>query len=111
MNLRKTKYSMPNYKISTCKQYFDCILDKTHLIGPVNNYLKINELICNISTTWLTIEEYCKFISIYEYTCRGTRADKGGGLKILWRRPTRVRIPSPALTFSYLYPFLLGDTC
>jgi hypothetical protein len=25
---------------------------------------------------------------------------KGGGLKILWRRPTWVRIPSPALLFD-----------
>lgn len=29
--------------------------------------------------------------------CRGARAAKGGGLKILWCRPSRVRIPSPAL--------------
>ena len=32
--------------------------------------------------------------------CRGARAAKGGGLKILWHRPSRVRIPSPALYFS-----------
>ena len=34
--------------------------------------------------------------------CRGARAAKGGGLKILWRRPSRVRIPSPALIILYL---------
>ncbi len=32
--------------------------------------------------------------------CRGARAAKGGGLKILWRRPSWVRIPSPALKAS-----------
>ena len=26
--------------------------------------------------------------------CKGARAAKGGGLKILWYRPSRVRIPS-----------------
>ena len=28
--------------------------------------------------------------------CKGARAAKGGGLKILWYRPSRVRIPSLA---------------
>ena len=31
--------------------------------------------------------------------CRGARAAKGGGLKILWYRPSRVRIPSHALLY------------
>ena len=31
--------------------------------------------------------------------CKGARAAKGGGLKILWYRPSRVRIPSLALYF------------
>ncbi len=36
--------------------------------------------------------------------CKGARAAKGGGLKILWHRPSRVRIPSLAL-FIYLSNF------
>ena len=35
--------------------------------------------------------------------CRGARAAKGGGLKILWHRPSRVRIPSPALYFLKVF--------
>ena len=30
--------------------------------------------------------------------CMGARAAKGEGLKILWHRPSRVRIPSHALS-------------
>ena len=33
--------------------------------------------------------------------CRGARAAKGGGLKILWHRPSRVRIPSLALFYNF----------
>lgn len=33
--------------------------------------------------------------------CKGARAAKGGGLKILWYRPSRVRIPSLALFYIY----------
>ena len=35
--------------------------------------------------------------------CMGARAAKGEGLKILWHRPSRVRIPSHALL--YFNPF------
>ena len=40
--------------------------------------------------------------------CKGARAAKGGGLKILWYRPSRVRIPSlalfyPSLALFYIY--------
>ena len=31
--------------------------------------------------------------------CMGARAAKGEGLKILWHRPSRVRIPSHALLY------------
>ena len=31
----------------------------------------------------------------------GARAAKGEGLKILWHRPSRVRIPSHALLYFY----------
>ena len=37
--------------------------------------------------------------------CKGARAAKGGGLKILWYRPSRVRIPSPALFMNFLLDF------
>ncbi len=30
---------------------------------------------------------------------------QGGGLKILWRRPSRVQIPPPALTFQSAFRF------
>ena len=33
--------------------------------------------------------------------CKGARAAKGGGLKILWHRPSRVRIPSLALFYNF----------
>ena len=33
--------------------------------------------------------------------CKGARAAKGGGLKILWYRPSRVRIPSLALFYTF----------
>ena len=33
--------------------------------------------------------------------CKGARAAKGGGLKILWYRPSRVRIPSLALFYNF----------
>ena len=35
--------------------------------------------------------------------CKGARAAKGGGLKILWYRPSRVRIPSLALFYVLSY--------
>ena len=35
--------------------------------------------------------------------CRGARVAKGGGLKILWYRPSRVRIPSLALFFKTVF--------
>ena len=38
----------------------------------------------------------------------GARAAKGGGLKILWYRPSRVRIPSLAL-FCIFCNFLILD--
>lgn len=47
-----------------------------------------------------TIKVYIILQTIMVY-CRGTRAVKGGGLRILWRRPTRVRIPSPALILRF----------
>ena len=40
--------------------------------------------------------------------CKGARAAKGGGLKILWYRPSRVRIPSLALSY-YFNEFLNLD--
>ena len=40
--------------------------------------------------------------------CKGARAAKGGGLKILWHRPSRVRIPSLAL-FMIFQIFLILD--
>ena len=40
--------------------------------------------------------------------CRGARAAKGGGLKILWHRPSRVRIPSLALFYDSAYFFNLS---
>ena len=42
--------------------------------------------------------------------CKGARAAKGGGLKILWYRPSRVRIPSLAL-FYYFNIFLNSRYC
>ena len=39
--------------------------------------------------------------------CKGARAAKGGGLKILWYRPSRVRIPSLALFYYFLSDFAL----
>ena len=33
--------------------------------------------------------------------CKGARAAKGEGLKILWHRPSRVRIPSLALFYDF----------
>ena len=33
--------------------------------------------------------------------CMGARAAKGEGLKILWHRPSRVRIPSHALVIFF----------
>lgn len=38
--------------------------------------------------------------------CKGARAAKGGGLKILWYRPSRVRIPSLALFYNFLLIFI-----
>lgn len=35
--------------------------------------------------------------------CKGARAAKGGGLKILWYRPSRVRIPSLALFYNFSF--------
>ncbi len=35
--------------------------------------------------------------------CKGARAAKGGGLKILWHRPSRVRIPSLALFYVFFF--------
>lgn len=37
----------------------------------------------------------------------GARAAKGEGLKILWHRPSRVRIPSHALFIIFLFDFAL----
>ena len=37
----------------------------------------------------------------------GARAAKGEGLKILWHRPSRVRIPSHALFYNFLFDFAL----
>ena len=34
--------------------------------------------------------------------CMGARAAKGEGLKILWHRPSRVRIPSHALLYFFI---------
>ena len=34
----------------------------------------------------------------------GARAAKGEGLKILWHRPSRVRIPSHALSIFFQFP-------
>ena len=39
--------------------------------------------------------------------CKGARAAKGGGLKILWYRPSRVRIPSLALSYYFNYYLFL----
>ena len=39
--------------------------------------------------------------------CKGARAAKGGGLKILWHRPSRVRIPSLALFYNFFPDFAL----
>ena len=39
--------------------------------------------------------------------CKGARAAKGGGLKILWYRPSRVRIPSLALFILFKIFFIL----
>ena len=38
--------------------------------------------------------------------CKGARAAKGEGLKILWHRPSRVRIPSLALFYKFLIFFI-----
>ncbi len=37
----------------------------------------------------------------------GARAAKGEGLKILWHRPSRVRIPSHALFYNFSHDFAL----
>ena len=37
----------------------------------------------------------------------GARAAKGGGLKILWYRPSRVRIPSHALLLICILDYAL----
>ena len=42
---------------------------------------------------------YTSKTNIIIVVCKGARAAKGGGLKILWYRPSRVRIPSLALFF------------
>lgn len=39
--------------------------------------------------------------------CMGARAAKGEGLKILWHRPSRVRIPSHALLIFFSDNFAL----
>lgn len=39
--------------------------------------------------------------------CMGARAAKGEGLKILWHRPSRVRIPSHALFIFFPFYFAL----
>ena len=40
----------------------------------------------------------------------GARAAKGEGLKILWHRPSRVRIPSHALLIFFMSDFCLSGS-
>ena len=42
--------------------------------------------------------------------CMGARAAKGEGLKILWHRPSRVRIPSHALFIFLTLIFRLSGS-
>ncbi len=49
-----------------------------------------------------------KFNLILLLLCKSARAAKGEGLKILWCRPSRVRIPSLALFYNFFYRFFLA---
>ena len=46
---------------------------------------------------------YIRLTKDYDFECGGSRVVKGASLRRWWRRPTRVRIPSPALFFKGVF--------
>ena len=56
--------------------------------------------LCQIMVTF--IYYVIKYHLLYAFVCMGARAAKGEGLKILWHRPSRVRIPSHALFYNFI---------
>ena len=57
---------------------------------------------------WLMVILILTSVSLWLYSFRmGTQAAKGEGLKILWHRPPRVRIPSHPLFYNFLFSSIM----
>ena len=64
------------------------------------------EIVENFKKTITFIYDVIKYYNCL-FVWMGTQAAKGEGLKILWHRPPRVRIPSHPLFYNFLFSSIM----